>query len=1107
MGSSFRESLENMNNFIKICDYKNARNSYNSIYENEIMGREDVKIRNLILDYLAEDLEYNSKIKDELIRDITNIEPIDKNSFIFLSYYENKLIRSLDNLGNYLDINHKINIAKDIMNNYLRLKKFKSLLGNKISELYFSNILIEKSSLEKKGNIISSDFRKIKELLKLCLSFSDKKTDNNREVYLKFQKEIERKFNKIYIKELLAKENYEEAENVAIKLKIDDDEEKEEINSILSICYEKIGSKQTDYNESKKYFNKIIDKEKRDELLFKLNEKMINQCLEKEKLTESLKFFYEIFRKPMLKDENFLKLFNVYFDLIIKLFIQYYNENKLVSFFKDVFLSGELLFNEIQENVSNIKFELISLKNIGIDNSFEYIKNNITDEKCQLIKRKISINIILLFIENKNDKKKILKILVKSSHLSLLIKENIDLLIDCFENTNNLEELLYLSKILNKIFITKINSVFNEYIHSFIKKMDKLLNLVEDDELNDCLEKIILTFEDMITKCKKLEKFDLKKVEQILKKIFDRKKNLRYCLIKGFLFLCKNKFILNIDILDSLIEILLKEDDYKILEIIILQLGLDPEGIKNYLTDIFNILINHYNNSIIQKKILLFLKDSIPTELLSTRKSIEKIEEYFNKESNNKKENDENKKIFYQMLERIPFKKRGTIINDILNNRQENSINCNNYINELKNHLFNKEKINKNDLKKIENNLDDPEIVDSLITYLKRQNELFQILDIEKISKIYNHRNKELFELLIDNEIIFNDNALINLLSGFYTNKEKDYNYTFKILNNIKSYQHHFPEIIEINLKIETKLRDYNYSNEIDIKELKFIFSNLYTLKGFSNQHIKFLKYVFDNINSMDKNIIIDEISKLLIEKDFNIGFDNFKQFLNILPKEKFALIYYKILSKKQISYDIKKNIYHYLYLLLENEKDKEFIFVILSKIKFFIDADTIPDYLLRNFISLFKKNISSKINNEILYFLGNYFSFDKKDQIYFLEELIYLQKADDLYQEVVLTVKNIKNQNQLFYIYSSLKYLKCNYENEKNLDLYEVPKTVVINIINQLNDNKNKDLFEENLKYFEKYYDCPVFSPDRDQILRKLYFNCDKKNYEKLKDICYIIY
>ena len=782
------------------------------------------------------------------------------------------------------------------------------------------------------------------------------------------------------------------------------------------------------------------------------------------------------------------------------------------SFYENVFPSRKLKFNDIQENVSNLKTELLYFKDHLLEDSYEYIKNNLLDENCLLFKRKIYVNLLPFFINIKNDKKDIFKILIKSEiNLSLLIKYNIDLLIKCFKNNKNLDEVLYLSKILKKLFITKNSSVEKDYIYININKINELLKIkAEDDILFDCLEQVIYLFYEIITRAQKIEKPDLERIEQILWKLYQNKENLRYCLFKGFLFLSKRNYTLNIDIIDSLIEYIMNEIDSKILDILILQFKLDSIRIEGYLDQIFNILINYCDNSIIESKILLFIWDALSPDLLSKRKSIEMIEEYYNKMNNNN--NDENKNLFYKILQKIPDENRGPKIDEILKNRKNINLNIN--INNFKNNIYNKQKIDLNDLRNMENNLNDPEIIDSLIIFLKKQNELFSILDLEKITKVFNRKNKELFDLIIDKEIQFNENSLTNLLSGFYNNNEKYCDETIKIFRKIKSYQNSFPEIIEINLKLEDKLKNYDYLNKINKDEFNYIFYNLTNLKGFSSQHIKFIKYIFDNFDLLNNNdlvnekLIINEISKLVSENYFDIGLENFQKFLKILPKENFISIYYKLLYKKKLSSEIKEEIYHHLYTyaLLQNEKDEEIIFTIIDKIKFFIDFDFIPQYLIEIFISFIKKDISSRITTEIIYFLGNYFSIDKNFQKSFLDEIINLQKKEELYKEVLQRTKDNEQKNKIFYLYSSLNYLKYYYNDENFENIYEVPKIVIIKIINNLNNNENKELLLENLKYFENYFHCETFDEKRDKLLRELYFNEEPKNYEKLKDICYDI-
>ena len=239
MGSSaFENSFNQMNENIENLNLEASNNSYNLLLKDEIKGKESNSIRNYILDSLDKDLEPNSTIKNELLRDITNIEPKDKNYFLFLSYYEYKLVT--------------------IIMNHLSLKKYKSLLNNKIAEFYFLIIKQETNKLENIKNKNTSSYDKIKNHLRLCLEHSDS-NDNNKKTFLEFKKEIDKKINKIYIKELIDKGNFEMAEKIALKIKKEDDQERDEMNTYLSICYEKLGLIQQDYNEAKKYFLKIID--------------------------------------------------------------------------------------------------------------------------------------------------------------------------------------------------------------------------------------------------------------------------------------------------------------------------------------------------------------------------------------------------------------------------------------------------------------------------------------------------------------------------------------------------------------------------------------------------------------------------------------------------------------------------------------------------------------------------------------------------------------------------------------------------------------------------------------------------------------------------------
>ena len=66
-----------------------------------------------------------------------------------------------------------------------------------------------------------------------------------------------------------------------------------------------------------------------------------------------------------------------------------------------------------------------------------------------------------------------------------------------------------------------------------------------------------------------------------------------------------------------------------------------------------------------------------------------------------------------------------------------------------------------------------------------------------------------------------------------------------------------------------------------------------------------------------------------------------------------------------------------------------------------------------------------------------------------------------------------------------------------------EQPINLIVNIIKSLNNKLNKKLFFENLNYLNLFYKYHIFSPARDKIIRKLYFNNKNNSLNKLILIC----
>ena len=125
--------------------------------------------------------------------------------------------------------------------------------------------------------------------------------------------------------------------------------------------------------------------------------------------------------------------------------------------------------------------------------------------------------------------------------------------------------------------------------------------------------------------------------------------------------------------------------------------------------------------------------------------------------------------------------------------------------------------------------------------------------------------------IIIDNELKFEEKALCNLLNGFYKNSEKEIKETFILFEKIKQYQTNFPFAIEVNLKIEDFLykKEYDKFQQFDIK-LNEIFKDFSYLNGFANQHKKFILYILKLAEPEKRNEIFEEMINFLTQKFFN---------------------------------------------------------------------------------------------------------------------------------------------------------------------------------------------------------------------------------------------
>ena len=238
-----------------------------------------------------------------------------------------------------------------------------------------------------------------------------------------------------------------------------------------------------------------------------------------------------------------------------------------------------------------------------------------------------------------------------------------------------------------------------------------------------------------------------------------------------------------------------------------------------------------------------------------------------------------------------------------------------------------------------------------------------------------------------------------------------------------------------------------------------------------------------------------------LIDKNYDIGIEIYNKIIVQFNPEKFLITITSILINKSISNAIKESTLIHLYQIMIKEQN---LFEKIIKIfKEFVDWIIIPDKLLQYFINLLKNIQNQDIFKEIIFFLGNYFSLPKIKQEKYLNEIISIVQGNNYYQYIINNVKSINKKNELFYLFSCLNYIK---EPLVFLDenlIITIPTTQIIDYIMDKNKKINREKLLENITYLNNYWKYKDFSPKRDQILRKLFFNNKSNDINRLKLLC----
>ena len=1133
MGNNIIEKITpeilKIENLIYQNDYKNSFITYSKAKE-KILNLEDEEMINNLTNYLLVNcIEEKNHLKFKTL--IANLRNKDKIPYLFQLIYENKLVDSIEKIEtkNNIIINQKsskdknkdiVQTKKEIelkmlkiieINKYIEMCYFHSILFEMIAEKYFNLGTVNYSLFTQKKEQKSSDLIEIINLFEQCVD-NYNKTGNQKKKLIYYNNSLEKikaHYNILLGFEKITEEKFDEALQLFNKVKYNNSSMIREKNKGTYICYENLGKieeEKENYEKAVEYYSKIEKNEKVFELNILLSEKKIIDCIKAKKYNESFDYFTKIFQS--FNEANNFEYYEIKYndikviliELIIKLSLISYRNNTL----KDYIELIQDLKNKINHKEMESKFEelLSELTIIQIKeedgNLFNYAKKSVITPESSEIQKRLYLSILIINYLESNQKDDILLILLNNGiHLEYLNHESFGILKNYLKKEITLKGLFLISKIFYKIVI--VIGLFNNIdclntIGAKIIEVLKMPNLQEEDKYNDILEYLLLCFQEILINNKNIKSYN--NCKNIFFSVIIKYNKFLYCITRGLLFLSKKKVIFEKRLLDILKAYLLKNADGNLLETLLIQCELQPNFLNESIDFIYKIQLNYQRNKIAEQnvdKIFNFLL-SLPEEIISSNTSIINLENYLNEMNINP--------LCYKLIKKIPIKKRGIILAQKLANYNDKGFGNNQMSNNcFKSHLNFKVSIQKEELKEIENRLNDKEIIDKLIYFLKKQKELFRYLNVEKISEYYSLSNKELFSLIIENEVNFNEKSLINLLNGFYKNDENEIKETFHIFNKIRSYQNKFSELIELNLKIELFLynKEYLKINSFDLflnEKLK----DFHYLCGFSNQHRAFILYILDLPNNNIKKSIAKEMLFFLVKKNYDIGIDIFKKILNQMNIDELLIEIQNILINKKITHKIKEYTIMYLYGIIIKAENK---LKIIKLFKYFVDWIIIPDELLKYFITLIK-SCKNDDKNEIFFFLGNYFSIQKTRQDKYLNEIISIIQYDDIYKVLLKYSKSFK-KNEIFYLYSCLNYIQFPLSMFNEKIIKTLPTNVIIDYLVKKNENlnKNKKILLNNISYLNNYWKFEEFSPKRDQILRKLFLNNKGNDVNSLKLIC----
>ena len=1091
------------------------------------------KIIDLFIDKSSTEIEKKKKLIDDLD------EPELK--YDMMKLLDNKIIEENSILPptDIESIDKNISIFKDIYPR-LQMKSSKKSIHNKIIDNY-----IKKSQKINENIMTLKDTYKINEQLefldKVSKSLkgecSDKDEINDAEALNYIQSLYTQGFSYLLMIEgidLMNEQKFEDAYEKFSSIKEENERnefqiEKKEIDCIKSIgkYYEDIENyvKALEYYKKNKKFK---ENEIRVEILSYF--KSAKKCLDTKNYEEALNDFIKMYKvkKKISKTQLIEKIFNDCVEPFLTALTLYCKEawdekdsNNIARYEKKI----QEIYNELNDEI--IKKYLKEASNF-ISEIKEKRKENILNIKIMNQKtinhslpemnQRIYIKILLDHLFSKNDTSiriNILNIIIQYYKEGLYIsKDDLTELRKLFDLTKSNENKKLL-KIISELYciLSKNGIEFekntliiigNTIISLLKEKNKKDINKKEesytDKEFNEILINLFKSM-DILIKEKDYQLNNVEKIYNLVLKANINNKELLEILLNGYYYFSEKKLIFSNKTIDNLLTILLeKEENSKLFGMIYTAIKNNKDSYNDCIPKFFKLIFKYDQ----QEENILKLINSfdIPYNILNNMEFKKAIDKYINK--------DTYYDSIFLIINKLSISDRTSKMIEKLTLYEESIENQINEENNAKKNLFQEtnkiqmrlkrykdlieSKINLNigQLRDIEDNLNIRGIFDLLIRLLENQNELIDKVNINLLSQYFTKERYEHFIRIISiKHIIWTEKSLFTIIRGFSKNDEEEKKAIVKLLDIISKYQT-LPKKIQSNLEFEKNFEKVNSMKNIEKMKLKELLDKFKEIKYFSTKYynsINKLIISFEHSSDTNKNIIYKTIFELLKSTSFNVSPEILEICLKNIPFDYFSKNYSEILSNMKIKPFLKKVVFDKINDILKNDNEKKKLEVI-KEIKFFIDWEMISSetakYLYNNLVINNDVNYN-EISKEIIFVLGIKYSLYKEDTISkkFLKEI----QKQKLYNLIYKKFPPELNKKYFIYIYSLIIYFENNIN--EDIDYINYPRQILLDKIkDKLKTDNEKKNFESNFNYFEQFHEFEKFSPRRDKIIRKLFFN-----------------